>query len=164
MRKYDVPAFLSGCVTVLFEREYRENESRDIVYAIDVPDYVKHIIDSEYKDYKIIYDTHLIDFMRNGSMKTIDAFAFLEVANERIIQYQQSKCVISSRMHALIPAMAIGTPVIGIFENISYWFSQLDKYIPLYTVEDINQINWCPNLVAITQRDLIERVFVNAVK
>lgn len=165
MRRYHLPAYLSGCITVLMgDDEHRDNTVDDIIYCIDVPDYIKPYVDNHFKGEKIVYDTHLIPFIHDGPMSEEDTFYYLNLAKERVKNYANAKVVISSRMHALLPAIANRVPVIGVFENISYRFSWLDKYIRLYTEDDIEEIEWNPDTVTIEKQELLYNVFDNSIR
>ncbi len=161
MRKYNIPAFLSGCITILMDAD--RNIENDKIYAIDVPEFIKPYLDEKYKE-EIVYDTHLVPFSHNGAMTEEDAWTFFRLAEKRVKQYQNAKLLISSRMHALIPAMVGGTPVIGVFDNISYRFSWLDKYIPLYTKAEVNEINFFPDKVMVSEKSKIEDVFIKTIR
>ncbi|MBE5916751.1 MAG: polysaccharide pyruvyl transferase family protein [Pseudobutyrivibrio ruminis] len=161
MRKYNIPSYLSGCITVLMHPKMDTLNCRNDgkIWAIDVPEFIKPELEKHFDKENIIYGTHLVPFSHDGAMTAKDTKDYINMAKQRIEEYRKAKLVISSRMHAIIPAMTAGTPVIGVFENISYRFSWLDKYIPLYTESDIDKIDWTPKSVEIQQYDLIYKVF-----
>ena len=60
---------------------------------------------------------------------------------------ERGRLIITSRLHALSPCMAMGLPVIGLFTNISPRMAWIDKFIKLHTIEDINDIDWNGNVI-----------------
>lgn len=145
MRRYNIPAYLSGCITTLFPQR-EANVTVKKIYAIDIPESLKAYIPAEWQD-QMVYDTHLLP-IENSPMSRRDAEAFLNETKDRLDLYKNTaKLMISSRMHALVPCMAMGIPVIAAFDNLSYRFSWLDRYIPLYTEDNFAQIDWNPDEV-----------------
>lgn len=60
--------------------------------------------------------------------------------------------VITSKIHAAMPCIAMGIPVIFITDNPdNERFDVIDGIIPVYHCKDINQINWAPKAAEITE-------------
>lgn len=157
MQRYHIPAYLSGCITVLFHsKQKRENKG---IYLIDAPDSLKKYIPEQINKEEIIEDTHLLE-LKTDLMTDNEAMKYIEFSRARLDAYENAKMVISSRMHALVPAMTLGTPIIGVFNNISYRFSWLDKFIELYSEKKFPTINWNPKPINThTVRELFMAVF-----
>lgn len=58
-------------------------------------------------------------------------------------------------MHIASPCIGMGVPVVLVRKSIDYRFSWIDKYIPIYTEKDVNNINWYPE--AITEIEDIKK-------
>ena len=148
VRRYGIDSFLSGCITTILPRRETivnksEADQRNIVYLVDTPKEVDSFLPSWIKQ-KAEYITHLLP-IPNPEMSQIDAKRLCEKARLILESYKEKAAlVISSRMHALVPCMAMGIPVIATFENISYRFSWLDKYLKLYSIKDFASIDWNP--------------------
>ena len=84
-----------------------------------------------------------------------------DMGKQYISQYKnEAALVISSRIHAVVPAMSMGIPVILMADNIDYRFEWLDKFIPLYQEDDYEDVNWNPNPVDVSYaRELVIDVF-----
>lgn len=163
MRRYNIPAYLSGCITTLFQKR-ADDLCGSKIYAIDIPEKLKAYIPTEWQD-QIVYDTHLLP-INNSPMSQQDAEKFLNDTSERLDLYKNTaKLMISSRMHALVPCMAMGIPVIAAFDNLSYRFSWLDRYIPLYTEDNFAQINWNPNVVELENKKIdIKKLLISTIQ
>ena len=55
--------------------------------------------------------------------------------------------MITSRLHTAVPCLAMGIPVILAKEDFDGRFSWLDKYIPLYSKDKWEEIDWSPTSV-----------------
>lgn len=145
MHKYGIQAYLSGCGTIIFPKRSRKPDVPKALF-IDTPQELERFIPSEISK-RAQYISHMLPLQKKVMTKQ-DAQEYY-VKTEQLLQYyaDEATLVVSSRMHALVPCMAMGIPVIGAFDNISYRFSWLDKFIPLYGAEDFDKINWTPEPV-----------------
>ena len=157
MRKYGIPAYLSGCITILHERTIPKCGKK--IYCIDTPKELDPYIPDDLKK-NVIYDTHLIP-IPSREMTKDEALEYHNKSIQRLQIYEENAAlVISSRLHALVPCMAMGIPVIGVFENISYRFSWLDKYIKLYMIDEVSNIDWNPQPVNLeTTKNILFSIF-----
>lgn len=145
MRKYGIPAYLSGCITTIFNKRIFEPDKKKI-YLIDIPSKLEKYLPEDIKN-NAIKETHLLP-LEKKDMTHSAAEKFAEIARNRLNEYKtNASLIVSSRMHALVPCMAMGIPIIAVFDNISYRFSWLDKYIFLYTEEEFQNINWEPPII-----------------
>lgn len=162
MRKYGISAFLSGCITTIFNRRSKVNPEN--IYLVDIPKSLDNYLPSNIKKHAI-RKTHLLP-LKNDVMTTDIAERLFMLSEERLNEYKQSaKLVISSRMHALVPCMAMGIPVIAAFENISNRFSWLDKYIHLYTEDEFKSIDWNPLPIEYENTKIdLKNLFINSIK
>lgn len=144
MRRYGIPAYISGCITMIFDKiPDTVNKKDKKIFFIDTPKELEAYIPEEMKK-DIIYSSHLLPIPKHP-MTLDEAEKLYYLAVEQLKEYKEkASLVVSSRLHALVPCMAMGIPVIGVFENISYRFSWLDKLLKLYTVKDFKNINWNP--------------------
>lgn len=145
MRRYGIPAYISGCITVTFDKREQYIKG-DKIFLIDIPkSLIPHLPSEIYKN--AFTDTHLLP-LPDKIMTRDEAENLYQLSSKRLQLYKnQAKLVISSRMHALVPCMAMGIPVIAVFENISQRFSWLDKYIKLYSEDEFSTIDWNPESI-----------------
>lgn len=100
--------YVSYCLTLTLEKFNIERSSDDYICLVDVSDKVKKYV-SENTNCNIKEFTH--DY-RNHTFENIPYDERMKNIEERLKIYQNAKCVITSRYHAALPSLALGTPVI----------------------------------------------------
>jgi hypothetical protein len=111
------------------------------IYCVDVSDELKKHIPSDVKE-KAIFREHVFfnEECPDGSSEKMARLIYQEY-------WDNAKLVITSRLHAALPCLSAGVPVILAKDKLSYRFAFLSKYIPLYSKEDYTSINWHPKVV-----------------
>ena len=105
----DVQSFLSACMTLLLRIKTKPIAKRgDTIYIVDVPRTFTSLL-PEWIVKKAKYIKHGIRYGERPTLMTqerfVDAYKLLE-------NYSQAKLVITRRIHAALPCVAMGTPVI----------------------------------------------------
>ena len=106
----DVQSFLSACMTLFLKiKEPKPIEQREnTIYIIDVADELLRLL-PEWVVKKAKYISHSFTYGKRPTLITqerfVDAYNLLE-------RYSQAKLVITRRIHAALPCVAMGTPVI----------------------------------------------------
>ena len=138
MCKYDIPAYVNGCMTLTMRFQEREKRKESDVLWVDVPDRLKEHIPLEYKKQKKEY----------SQIRTIMGKNDTEIENmvyEAYLEYiRDAKLVITSRMHCAIPCIMAGVPVIFCGGEFDYRFSWLENHIRYYSQKEYGKINWYP--------------------
>lgn len=144
-QKHGIKAYLMGCFTICFPKRERDPESGK-VFLIDTPaGFEEHLPEHLKKDavnvtHSVPFDTYPVTVEEDARQK--------EIAKKHLQRYRdEAKLVITGRLHAAVPCMAMGIPVILIRENYDFRFGWVEKYLPLYTMDDINSINWNPQVI-----------------
>ena len=134
LRRYQINCYLHGCITQTFpERE--ENKNQSDIYIVDVDSSVLSYIPERIRN-KAIYRTHLYSDLLNPKEKAMEQY-------EEYKKY--AKLVITSLLHCAVPCMAAGIPVIMLRCKVSYRMAWLEKFLPIYTADNISDINWNPD-------------------
>ena len=110
MHKIGVPSFFSGCMTLFMSvRNPQPMEKRgNTIYIADLSNANMNLLPdrivkkAKFIEHKIIYGRHSTLLTKQ---RFIDAYKILE-------KYSQAKLVITQRIHAALPCIAMGTPVI----------------------------------------------------
>lgn len=141
-RKYGIPAYISGCVTMCFPKR-EKCPRKEKIFIIDVSDeLIKHIPDYIVEQAEFV--SHAVPYKE---------FPVTEQENERLNQmasdllrryWNEATLVISGRMHGIIPCLAMGIPTICAADNLDFRFAWLDKYVKLYQKDDYSSIDWNP--------------------
>jgi len=165
LKSKGVESFVSGCLSItLPKRDLQQSCNADKVFLVDVPKSLENYIPDELK-HNAVEMHHCFNigqnYMTDKDVKKID-----EYANSVLERYRnEAKLVVTSRLHALIPCIAMGIPVIFANENFDDRFSWIDKLIPLYNYKTFDTINWnvqtveCENI-----KNTIYNVFVDRIK
>ena len=102
-----VPTNLCGCATLTFPAYSGKREG---IFCVDVPDDVTEKVLRAYKD--PVFVSHDID---HYSLEEVDDTAIMAQyrrAYALLMRYRSAELVITSRVHATLPCIAFGTPVI----------------------------------------------------
>lgn len=135
MRQYKIPAFLMGCVSLSI-KEKPLGAKRNKIYLVDVDSSVKEYIPAEMlMDAEIVCESHIINDPKVSDWE--------KEAEKLLKSYaQEAKMVITSRLHCMAPCLALGIPVIGLVENCSERYSFIDKFIKIYTYNELKNVDW----------------------
>lgn len=149
LREKGIQAYLSGCVTMTLPRR-EESANQNKIYLVDAPEALEQYIPEDLKK-RIVRKTHAYNYEK----LPIDGREIQRIDNIAMNQYreycEEAALVVSSRLHAIVPCMAMGIPVIAVSQNFDYRFSWLDKFIPLYYPSDFDRINWNPGTVDVSE-------------
>ena len=90
------------------DNPYKNRERKDIIYAVDITKDCLKYLRSKTRA-KVIVLSHGISqkmFLENDNEKR------LNYAEKILNKYRRAKCVVTERLHATLPCLAIGTPVL----------------------------------------------------
>ena len=136
----NIEAYLSGCITLTLPKQKIIKNEKEYICIVDLPYLVERklrkIAKKNKLDVKII--THNLDF-------DSDKLSWEERKKnvEKILTiYQNAKCVISSRLHVVLPCLAMETPTLCIRDDIK----ENDRFSPY------NEFLYCT-----TEKDFLKR-------
>lgn len=134
--KYDIPCYLNGCLTLTIPARAC---SGNFIYFVDTPLSLANKIPHDFLQ-NARFTSHQVYY----SSKTDPKLIVQNIKKQYDDYKQNAKLVITSRLHAAAPCVAMGIPVIFVKEIIDERFSWLDKILPLYSLSDWDNINWFP--------------------
>lgn len=137
MIQLGIPAYLNGCMTLTFPKVRKKTLHQKVVYCIDLPkELIPYIPEDIQKDCRFISHTFYLSELDNTAE---------EQARKMYKEYvDNAKMVITTRMHAALPCIAAGIPVILMKDKFSYRFAGIDKIAKVYTREEYDYIDWNP--------------------
>jgi len=143
--RHGIKAYLMGCFTVcLPKRIHKPTDGK--VFFVDTPEELNPLIPDGIRQ-KAIYISHAIPFAVYPVTVEED-IRQKEIAQEYLDRYRdEAEMVVTSRLHAAIPCMAMGIPVILIRDNFDFRFDWVDKFLPLYYLDEAEKINWNPLVI-----------------
>ena len=136
LRKKNIQAYLYGCITATYPQRWTK-EGKNRVFCVDVPeDFKRYIPENILKECEFISHSFYANELENGPESK---------AKELYEMYvNKGKLIITTRLHAALPCLAAGIPVILLKDNYSFRFAGIDKLIHIYTKDEYNNIDWEP--------------------
>ena len=140
VRNNGIKAYLNGCLTATLPKVRQGTEGRKKIFCVDVSPLLRSYIPKELlPDCEFVNHVVFSDDCPNGTE---------EYAKEVYARYvNEAKMVVTTRMHAALPCVAMGIPVILAKDNYSMRFPVIEKFIPVYTKEMYGSINWNPQTI-----------------
>lgn len=140
--QHGITSYVNGCLTSILP--YAESNERDTVYFADAPARLK-----EYIPYTLCQNCRFVTHQKYYSKEESIESIIKNIISQYDEYKRRAKLVITSRLHAASPCMAMGIPVIFVKEIIDERFSWLDKYLTLYDMDKValgeQKINWNPD-------------------
>lgn len=104
LRARGIPSYFSGCLTMTLRRPpLRRN---DVIYLVDLDqssiDYIKQRVHSPVA--VVTHGKSILPFLAPAHR--------LQYAEYLLGLYRRAKCVVTTRLHAALPCLALGTPVL----------------------------------------------------
>lgn len=142
LREKGVEAYISGCLTITLPRREKEPKVKK-TFIVDIPEEVEALIPKNLKE-NCEYISH--EDVVGHSPLTKEDITNIDIHARNVLnKYRdEASIVITSRLHAAAPCVAMGIPVILVINNIDSRFSWLDKLIPIYDSDNYKNIDWNP--------------------
>lgn len=156
LKKYNIQAWLNGCMTLTMYHKRNKAVGDEKIFLIDVPQSIKeklpqNIISKAEERTQVIRIDEIT--AQGGAERYIEC---------RYKEYRDNAAmIITTRLHVAVPCIAMGIPTVLIMPGVSFRFSWLERICPIYTEEEIDDINW--NFVPEDITDLQNRLIENAV-
>lgn len=145
MRKIGCDAYLLGCITSLFPKRNFIPDTPH-VFLVDVHPKAIHYIPKSIMQ-SAEYMTQDIPIDKNMSKQKIANIIQQQTKNIYCRYFNEATLIVTSRLHVAVPCMAMGIPVIVVKDGFDKRFGWLEKFLPLYTPDEYNTINWNPQPV-----------------
>lgn len=158
MLRHGIEAYLTGCSSILLERR-KSIPKEPKVYIVDVTPKLMQVLPEKYKR-EGIFISHRLKCAEYADSCNDDMF-FNSLCLKMIEEYKEhAGLVISARLHCIAPCMAMGIPVIMARDNVDFRYGWLDKFIPLYSQENYENIDWNGALAEVEEaKELLLNVF-----
>lgn len=159
-KKNDVEAYFSGCITLTLQRDPNIKKA-DYILAVDISDKLYEYL-LQKTDRKIIRMSPYGDFYLPEQSRFVVAEYFLYL-------YQSAYAVVTTRLHSVLPSMALETPVILIKDDKNYdpvRYAGLDEltrsameseYLNNYELFNLDEPPKNPTRYLKIRKDLIKR-------
>lgn len=146
MRKYNIIAYLSGCVTATLPKRLIEPKHPK-VFLVDIPeDIIKLIPENIMKRAEVA--SHILHYNRTIGLGEKEISEIDNLALKQYKKYRdEASLIITTRLHCASPSIAMGIPTILLTELYSYTFLAVDKYVHIYTPHEFDIIDWNPKSI-----------------
>lgn len=134
LSKRGIDAYVGGCLTITLPYQNPDYQNNVSIYIVDAPQNMMHIIPEKFKR-NAVYKTHVF------FNETISEAESKKLYQEYV---DNAKLVITSKLHCAVPCLAAGLPVVFLCEKKSFRLDWLENIIPIYTLNDYQDINWTP--------------------
>lgn len=106
LQEKNIPSYFSGCLTLTLDNPYQEEDREDTLYLVDLNIRCIAYIKSRTK--------HKVKVISHGvPLETqLDNEKRIKYAESLLNEYAKAKAVITSRLHATLPCLALKTPVL----------------------------------------------------
>ena len=142
LRKRGIEAYLMGCFTICFPKR-KEQPIVPKTFFIDVSDELKQYIPAQYLENSefVTHAERILEYpMTDAENERLD-----ERAKHLLERYRnEATLVVTGRLHAALPCMAMGIPVILACNNLDFRFEWVDKYLHPYQRDEYANIDWNP--------------------
>lgn len=139
MQKYNIPAYLFGCVTATLPARKTPPENGK-AFLVDVPDSLLKYIP---KDIKERSETVTQEWEDEFSP---DIFERMYSETQKLLRRykEEAALVVTSRLHCASPCMAMGIPTILTVKEKSSRLAWLERQLRMYTPDHYSEIDWEP--------------------
>lgn len=139
LRSQGIPAYLFGCISATLPRR-KSSPRNGTVFLVDIPDAVFPYIPDKIKN-----NARMISHIYHG--EEFKDIGRVKMEGIRLLKKYEMEAtlVVTARLHAIAPCIAMGIPVIATVENCSPRMAWIDRLIHLYTKNEYENINWEPD-------------------
>lgn len=155
LRKYQIDCYLHGCITVTLPKRKSGINAEDI-YIVDIDPSIQKLIPFNLRA-NAKFRTHLRSDLKDSPKQE---------AMKQYMEYKEnSKLIITSLLHCAVPCMAAGIPVIIFRKQVTYRMAWLEKLLPIYTPDKLQEIQWNPKSVDIEEhKKRVLNITINRLK
>lgn len=149
LRDKGVTTFTSNCLSLTLPRRIEGRRAQSETFVVSRDERIKESLPSSLIPYTFIsHYSGSRDFEENMSR----ANALLETYRSR------AKLIVTTLLHCALPAIAMGIPVVVFYPINSAdahvsdreRFSSLEKLVPVYSLDEINSVDWRPEPVDVS--------------
>jgi hypothetical protein len=151
LRKEGIQGYVSGCLTLTFEKRHAVPEVGRVVIAYgrgagEFPGaLLPYIPPALLKDAVFIYQREPVKVMPLGKEEIEEA----DMIARGYVDFYASKAalIITPLLHVASPCTGMGIPVVLARKADNPRFTAINRLMPLYTPENFRHINWSPGLL-----------------
>ncbi len=143
-KRLSIDSFFSGCITLTLPEFEKTKPKKEYICLVDLPKDVEKKIKNKLKGKNIEVRTY--SHINSDSKKPYYEMTWEERAKnveERLKIYQNAKCVVTIRLHATLPCLAMGVPVLWVLKSPNWGrFNPYRKWVRVVSPKDIMKDNY----------------------
>ena len=125
LSKVGLQSYFSGCMTLTINK-FKDIKKENYICMVDIDKRAEEYLEENFKEEKFIKKTHTLNRKKNEKLSWDERFENVE---KLLKTYQKAKLVVTSRLHCALPCLALGTPVLLLYdENKIYTKDRLSEY------------------------------------
>lgn len=136
-----IKVYLNGCMTLTFDKRNSKKTQKKII-GIDIANEISKFIPDKYGK-KMEFMSQQVYISSNETIEHINNL----FKNHYNYIKENASLVITSRLHILLPCIAMGIPVIFAKNTIDSRFGWIDSMVTLYDINEYGVINWNPEVI-----------------
>jgi hypothetical protein len=160
LRTQGIQAFTSNCLSLTFPRRLHNPAVQTEVFVVSRDERIKNYLPFSIGSYTFVcHYTGSRDFSGN----LVRAQELLETYRSR------AKLIVTTLLHCALPAIAMGIPVVVFYplnDEAAHTsdrerFSSLEELVPVHRVDEIENINWKPEPIDVSdiKLDILDRFY-----
>lgn len=137
MRKREIDAYFSGCMTMTLS-PFPGVAKTDKIMLVDVYEDAEHFVKEHAAGENVEVFSHNLPISGRGK-EWEERRKFVETVLKK---YQSAKLVVTSRLHCALPCLALGTPVVLVYEESDDFKSRISsfkKYVTCVTSDELKE-------------------------
>ena len=143
-KKLSIDSFFSGCITLTLPNFKKETLEKEYICLVDLPPNVEKKIKDKLKDEDIEVRTYT--HINKDEKKPFHNLTWEERSKnveKRLKIYQNAKCVVTIRLHATLPCLAMNVPVLWVLRDPKWTrFSPYREWARIVSPNDIIKDNY----------------------
>lgn len=163
-KKHGIEAYMMGCYTLSLPTISLTESDKRHPFLVDVSDELDQAIPQEIKE-SAEYVSHAVPFNTYPITHEEDE-RLVALAKSYLEKYRnEASLIVTSRLHAAAPAIAMGIPVVLASDNVDFRYAWVDKYVHIYQSGEYEDINWHPEIIDTTYvKELLFDFFENSIE
>ncbi len=133
LEKKGIRAYFSGCLTLTLSLPDTFEKSDEVILT-DVNPAIAATLKKQFPGENWQSVTHYVDPAAISTLTLDERFDAVEALLHR---YKRAKCVVTQRLHCALPCLALGTPVLLLYEECG--LDRMSSFLPLLNSMPVSQ-------------------------
>lgn len=125
LKRKGIRAYFSGCLTLTLSLPDTSEKSDEVILT-DVHPAIAAALKKQFPGENWQSATHFVDPEANSALTPEERLDGVEAL---LYRYKRAKCVITQRLHCALPCLALGTPVLLLYEKTN--LDRMGSFLPL---------------------------------